>query len=188
LSASDPEDRLVISRQRASLLCALWLLAGTGCASLELGVARLLPDGACECPGRLPPSQQLEGDFRILQRARLQGESLDWQLQLVAEKRGDALVLLGFDALGGKLFAVSQRGEEVEVERPRGRLPRPPVDLLRDFHRARSASEAAPPEPGIRIERPQPAEVSIEHERCGYRTRLVTLEETPLPPRDEASP
>jgi hypothetical protein len=173
----------VVSRERVAALCLSLLLAGTGCAWLGLGVARLLPDGARECPGRLPPSQQLEGDFRVRQRARVQAESLDWRLELVAEKRGDALVLVGLDAFGGKLFVVSQQGEEVAVERPRGRLPRPPVDLLRDFHRARPASEAEPPEPGIRIERPQPAEVSIEHERCGYRTRLVTLEETPLPDR-----
>jgi hypothetical protein len=171
----------VISHKRAAALCVISLLAGTGCATLGLGIARLLPDGARECPGRLPPSQQLEGDFRVRQRARVQGESLDWRLELVAEKRGEALVLLGLDAFGGKLFAVSQQGAEVEVERPRGRLPRPPVDLLRDFYRSRPASEAAPPEPGIRIERAQPGEVSIEHERCGYRTRLVTLEETPLP-------
>ena len=169
--------------KRAAALCVIALVGGTGCASLGLGIARLLPDGACECPGRLPPSQQLEGDFRVRQRARVQGDGLDWRLELVAEKRGDALVLLGLDAFGGKLFAVSQQGEKVAVERQRGRLPRPPVDLLRDFYRARPASPAEAPEPGIRIERPRPGEVSIQHERCGYRTRLVTLEETPLPAR-----
>jgi Protein of unknown function (DUF3261) len=174
-----------VIRSGSAALGLVLLLLETGCASLGLGIARLLPDGARECAGRLPPSQQLEGDFRVRQRARVQGESLDWRLELVAEKRGDALVLLGLDAFGGKLFAVSQQGAEVEVERPRGRLPRPPVDLLRDFHRSRPASEAAPPEPGIRIERAQPGEVSIEHDRCGYRTRLVTLEETPLPLRGE---
>jgi hypothetical protein len=173
-----------VTRQ-VSALCLLVLLPATGCASLGLGLARLLPDGARECPGRLPPSQQLEGDFRVRQRARVQGESLDWRLELVAEKRGDSLVLVGLDSFGGKLFAVSQRGDELSVERPRGRLPRPPVDLLRDFHRTRPASQAAQPEPGIRIDRPQPGEVSIEHERCGYHTRLVTLEETPLAPRGE---
>jgi hypothetical protein len=33
----------------------------------------------------------------------------------------------GLDTFGGKLFAISQQGEQVSVERPRGRLPRPPV-------------------------------------------------------------
>jgi hypothetical protein len=162
----------------AGLLC---LLAIFGCASLGLGVARLLPDGARECPGRLPPIEPLEDDFRVRQRVRVQGEDLDWQLELVAEKRADVLVLVGLDPFGGELFAVRQRGSEVRVERPRGRLPRPPTDLLRDFQRARLVG--APPEPEIRLERPQPGEVTIEHERCGYRTRLVTLEDEPLPAR-----
>ena len=180
--------KLARLRLAALFACArfagwLSLLLATGCASLGLGLARLLPDGARECPGPLPAVEPGQGDFRVHQRARVQGEDLDWRLELVAEKRGDALVLVGLDAFGGKLFAVSQQADEVSVERPRGRLPRPPADLLRDFHRARPASEAAPPEPGVRIERPRPGEVSIEHERCGYRTRLVTLEETPLPAR-----
>jgi hypothetical protein len=146
-----------------------------------MGVARLLPDGARECPGRLLPSEQIEGEFRSRQRVRVQGEDLDWQLELAVEKRADVLVLVGLDPFGGELFTIRQRGSEVQVERPRGRLPRPATDLLRDFQRARL--EGTPPEPGIRLERPQPGEVTIEHERCGYRTRLVTLEEAPLPAR-----
>jgi hypothetical protein len=162
----------------AGLIC---LLAVFGCASLGLRVARLLPDGARECPGRLAPIEALEDDFRARQRARVQGEDLDWRLELVAEKRADVLVLVGLDTFGGELFALTQRGSELSVERPRGRLPLPPADLLRDFQRAREVHAA--PEPGIRIERPRPGEVTIEHERCGYRTRLVTLEDEPLPAR-----
>ncbi len=167
----------------AAGLCFSWLLPAMGCAWLGLGVARVLPDGSRECPGRLLPTQQIEGEFRIRQRVRVQGEDLDWRLELVAQKRGDVLVLVGLDAFGAKLFAVTQRGTEISVERPRGRLPLPPTDLLRDFQRARLAAEGATPEPGVRLERPQPGEVTIEHERCGYRTRLVTLEEAPLPAR-----
>jgi hypothetical protein len=145
----------------------------------------MLPDGARECPGRLLSTRQMEGEFRSRQRVRVQGEELDWRLDLVAEKRADVLVLIGLDAFGAKLFTVTQRGTEIRVERPRGRLPLPPADLLRDFQRARVAQSDLAPEPGVRLERPQPGEVTIEHERCGYRTRLVTLEETPLPARGE---
>jgi hypothetical protein len=167
-------------RLAARSACLLAWLPLAGCASLGLGLARLLPDAARECPGRLLPAEQIQGDFRVRQRARVQNdEGLDWRLELIAEKRADLLVLVGLDTFGGKLFAVTQRGSRVRVERPRGRLPRPPADLLRDFQRTRLAAEAAP-EPGVQIERPQPGEVSIEHGRCGYRTRLVTLEEAPL--------
>ena len=169
----------------AAGLCLAWLLPVMGCASLGLGLARVLPDGGRECPGRLVPTQEIEGDFRIRQRVRVQGEGLDWRLEMVAQKRGDVLVLVGLDAFGAKLFAATQRGTEVMVERPRGRLPLPPTDLLRDFHRARFAGEDWPPEPDVRLERPKRDEVTIEHERCGYRTRLVTLEDEPLPARGE---
>lgn len=172
----------------AAGLCLAWLLPVMGCASLGLGLARALPDAGHECPGPLVPTQEIEGDFRIRQRVRVQGEDLDWRLELIAQKRGDELVLVGLDTFGGKSFVVTQRGTDVSVERPRGRLPLPPIDLLRDFHRARLISEDAPPEPGVRLERPNLGEVSIEHERCGYRALLVTLEEAPLPPRGGTGP
>jgi hypothetical protein len=168
--------------------CLACLLALTGCASLGLALARALPDGGRECPGRLLPTGQIEGEFRIRQRARVQGEDLDWQLELVAQKRGDALVLIGLDTFGAKSFVVTQRGSQVSVERPRGRLPLPPIDLLRDFHRARLFPDGAPPEPGVTVSRAGGDEVTIEHERCGYRIRLVTLEQATLPPSDEPRP
>jgi hypothetical protein len=166
----------VPERARAAALCLSWLLSATGCASLGLAVARLLPDRARECPGRLLPTWQLGGDFRVRQRVRVQGEDLDWRLELAAEKRADALVLVGLDAFGAELFSLTQRGTEIRVERPRGRLPLPPIDLLRDFQRARLGEADAAPEPDIRVERPRPGVVTIEHERCGYQTRLVRIE------------
>ena len=180
----NPEPR-VARQASAAGLCLAWLLPVLGCASLGLGLARVLPDGARECPGRLVPTQEIQGEFRIRQHVHVQGEGLDWQLELVAQKRGDVLVLVGLDTFGAKLFALTQHGSEVSVERPRGRLPLPPTDLLRDFHRARLAGEDAPPEPGVTLERPKRDEVTIQHERCGYRTRLVTFEEVPLPARGE---
>jgi Protein of unknown function (DUF3261) len=162
-------------------LCLACLLAATGCASFALALARVLPDGGRECPGRLLPTGEIAAGFRVRERARVQGGDLDWRLELVAEKSGEVLVLIGLDAFGSKAFVVTQRGSDVSVERPRGRLPLPPIDLLRDLHRARLLPESLPPEPGVRIER-SGDEVTIEHERCGYRIRLVTLEpESPSP-------
>jgi hypothetical protein len=165
--------------------CLAWLLSATACAPLGLALARVSPDGGRECPGRLLPTQEIAGEFRSRQRARVQAEGLDWRLELVAQKRGDELVLIGLEAFGAKAFAVTQRGTEVSVDRPRGRLPWPPINLLRDFHRARLASDHAPPEPGVALAYPSPGEVTIEHPGCGYRTQLVLLEDAPLPPPGE---
>ena len=134
--------------RRAPPGCA-WraLLPALGCAWLGLGLARVLPDAARECPGRLLPTQQIEGEFRSRQRVRVQGEDLDWRLELVAEKRADVLVLVGLDAFGGKLFAVTQRGTEISVERPRGRLPLPADRSAPRFPAGRSPRRMRRPSP-----------------------------------------
>ena len=46
---------------------------------------------------------------------------------------------------------LTQQGTDVVVERPRGRLPLPPIDLLRDLHRARFSPAAAASEDGVTL-------------------------------------
>ena len=108
-----------------------------GCARLGLAFYRALPDRGRECPGPLVPTEEMGGgDFLLEQNARVQGEGLDWALTLVSQKRGSRLVVVGLDPFGAKLFTLTQQGSEVTVERPAGRLPLPPVNLLRDLQRA----------------------------------------------------
>jgi hypothetical protein len=89
--------------------------------------------------------------------------------------------LIGLDAFGGKQFRLTQTGSEVAVERPRGRLPLPPINLLLDWQRVRLAMPGAAPEAGVSVTRADDGFVTIEHASCGYRVTFVTLEETPLP-------
>ena len=174
------------SRTAVSLAAVALLAPLLGCAALGLGVARALPDGRRECPGSLVPTQQIAGEFLLRQRVRVRGEGLDWQLTLVAQKRGDTLVLIGLDAFGGKQFVLTQRGSEVAIERPRGRLPLPPIDLLRDLQRARLAP--AEPEAGVRLVRSGDGAVTIEHTDCGYSATFVTIDATSLPGAGAAPP
>jgi len=175
----------VRSQARRGLAALAALAATLGCASLGLGLARALPDGGRECPGALVPTQQIAGDFMQRQGVRVQGADLDWQLSLVAQKRGDELILIGLDAFGAKQFVLTQLGSQVVVDRPRGRLPFPPINLLRDWQRARAAP-AAGSEPDVTLRRSADGSVTIEHARCGYRATFVTLEEAPLPALEEA--
>jgi hypothetical protein len=169
-----------LGRRAGVALASLFGLAPLlACASLGLGLARALPDGGRECAGALVSTQQIEGEFLLRQRVRVQGEDLDWRLTLVAQKRGDRLVVIGFDAFGGKEFVLTQQGTEVAVERPRGRLPLPPIDLLRDLHRLRFLPPAAASADGVTLLRSGEGEVTIEHPRCGYRATWVALEATP---------
>jgi hypothetical protein len=151
-----------------------------GCASLGLGLARALPDQRRECPGVVVPTQQIEGEFLSRQRVRVQAEGLDWRLTLVIQKRGDTLILVGLDAFGAKEFVLTQSGSDVVVERPRGRLPLSPTDLLRDLHRTRFARGGSESEDGVTLQRSADGAVTIQHARCGYTTTWIAFDETPL--------
>src|SRR5271166_5707214 len=152
----------------------------SGCATLGLALSRALPDRGRECPGPLVPPEEVPGDFILRQNVRVEGEDLEWALTLVSQKRGPTLVLVGLDPFGAKLFTLTQRGTEVTVERPRGRLPLPPVNLLRDLQRARFGRPGTPPEPGVTIVSDQAGTVRIQHAACGYNTTLVTVKEDAL--------
>ncbi len=98
------------------------------------------------CPGSLRPTQQIEGELRLRLRMRLQASELDAALELAVEKRGDELVVIGFDPFGVKSFSLVQRGLEVEVEGlPPAVLPTAPLNVLRDLHRARFLALETPP-------------------------------------------
>jgi hypothetical protein len=116
----------------------------------------------------------------LRQNVRVQGEGLDWALTLVSQKRGPSLVLVGLDPFGAKLFTLTQRGSAVTVERPSGRLPLPPVNLLRDLQRTRFGRPGTPPEPGVTIASDEPGTIRIHHDGCGYDTTFVTVKEEDL--------
>jgi hypothetical protein len=108
----------------------LWL---AGCVHLPWG-RRHVP----VCPGQLVSTDAMAGDFLLRQRVRVEAGGRSFALRLVTQKRGGALLQVGFDPLGAKLFTLHQRGTQVEVDA----LPAPvlevePANLLRDLHRVR---------------------------------------------------
>lgn len=124
-----------------------WLVWGV---ALLAGVAGCVqgPGGPAipACPGSLRPTQQIEGELRLRMRMRLQASELDAALELAVEKRGDELVVVGFDPFGVKSFSLVQRGLEVDVEGlPPAVLPTAPLNVLRDLHRVRFLALDAPP-------------------------------------------
>ena len=130
-------DRRRHRRVLVALLVAL-LVASTlaaGCRQLPPPLrARALRD----CPGPLVATDAIAGDFLVRQRVLVTAGGTSWPLQLVAQKRGDVLTLLGFHPLGVKLFTLQQRGLRVTVDAaPAPLLEIPPRNLLRDFHRER---------------------------------------------------
>jgi hypothetical protein len=98
-----------------------------------------------EAPGRYPGAYLLRQHVTV--RVGEGGGSLD----VVVQKRGDELVLLGLTPLGTRAFLLRQRGLAVEHEHYAGpELPFPPVFVLYDVHRALLRPPLPGSGPGLR--------------------------------------
>jgi hypothetical protein len=146
------------------------------CAIAALACANL-PPRLRRCDGPLRSTQEIAGDFTRHERIRVRGGRVDESFGLVLQKRGEKLVMLGTNAFGAKVFAVTQVGIALETKSFVGRaLSVPPENILRDLHRAHfltpeqqqtSQRTAEPTEHGVRI----------ESKRCGYESVLIELSE-----------
>lgn len=132
-----------------------------GCASLPGFGPRI-----ARCPGPLPDAASIPGgDFLLREKLRVKGPEVELGLELVAERRGERLVLVGFDAFGARVFSVEQRGAEVAIDSRLGRaLALPPENALRDWHAAR------------RVERSDEPRVELARPGCDYRASFVRVE------------
>lgn len=119
---------------RRCAAAALLLVVGVAACRHLPARGRALPD----CPGQWVATEAIAGDFLLRQRVRIEAAARVFSLQLVVQKRGDELVLVGLDPFGAKLFTVRQRGLEVSVDAvPPPVLEVAPLNLLRDLHRER---------------------------------------------------
>jgi hypothetical protein len=152
--------------KRAAL--ALLLVAAGGCAT-----ARWLlhpPPRLAACPGPIPSTGTLAGGDRVWHdRARYRGAAVDAGFSLVAEKRGERLVLVGLDAFGARAFSVTQERLAVEADARMGRaLAVPPETVLRDWHALRAAGAALH------------APLTLARPECGYEVTLVAESQRPV--------
>ena len=147
-------------------LCAAFGALALGCAALQVATAPRISD----CDGPLVASADIPGgDFRLRERVRFAGEGVDLGLELLAERRGARLVVIGFNAFGARVFSLVQQGVAVEVDAPLGRaLAVPPENALRDLHEARFFH----PESGDRVEVRRPG--------CDYSATFVRVERRAL--------
>jgi hypothetical protein len=153
-------------RRAAGAACVA--LAATGCALLRIP---RLPPRLADCPAPLASTASLPpGDFRLRDQARFVGRSVDAGFDLVVEKHGRRVVVVGLDPFGTRAFSVVQEGTDVEARSFLGpALAVPPENVLRDLHAARFADPHAP------------ARVTVERPECGYTATFVTVERSGLP-------
>ena len=161
-------------RRRARVGLALLVVvvacgAGLGCRTLRHVLDP--PPRLAPCRGPIAPVAALPGgDFLLRERVRVRGDGVDAGFELVAERRGDRLVLVGLNAFGAEAFQLIQQGLDVESASDLGPLlPVPPENLLRDLHAARLA-------------RPHgPQRVEVARPGCGYTATFVRVERRRLP-------
>ncbi|HKA15525.1 MAG TPA: DUF3261 domain-containing protein [Myxococcota bacterium] len=137
-----------------------------GCAAMPLSRLPRIPD----CDGPLLSTADIPGgDFRLRERVRIAGDGVDLGLELLAERRADRLVVVGFNEFGARIFSAVQRGLEVETESKLGRaLEVSPENVLRDLHEARFLH-------------PEAGERAVVHRAgCDYTATFVRIERKAL--------
>jgi hypothetical protein len=152
--------------RRAAFGAVLAALPWLGCAWLPIATADRIGD----CPGPLLPAGEIPGgDFRLRERVRITGGGVDLGLELLAERRADRLVLIGFNEFGARVFSAVQSGSAVEIDAKLGRaLAVPPANVLRDLHEARFFH----PETGERVD--------VHRAGCDYTATFVRVERRAL--------
>jgi len=146
--------------RRCAALLLLGALAASGCASLWW---LDLPPRLADCPGAIPSTEALPaGDLVWRDRVRYRGGEVDVGFALVAEKRGERLVLVGLNSFGARVLSLTQEGLAVDADARVGRLLQvPPETVLRDWHTARAAGLEAP------------GSLSLARPACGYEATFV---------------
>lgn len=113
----------------------LLMLSGA-CAKRQDAPAEPPALSEADYPGEL--ARTLAGpDFMARQRLRGIARGREIGGEVVVQKQGDALMLVGLTPFGTKAFVARQQGaeERVEVFAPEGKLPFPPRFMLLDVHR-----------------------------------------------------
>jgi len=126
------------------------------------------------CPGPVVSSHELPGgDFLLRERVRVEGEGEDGRVdagfELVVERRGGRLAVVGLNPFGAKAFSLVQRGRVVQSETHLPRLPLPPENLLYDLHAARFAPDRGGPGGS-------PDRVDVARIGCGYAVTFSRAE------------
>ncbi len=138
-------------------------------------------------PGTLSPPGEIARDFLWQQRIVARYGDREEGFDVVLQKQGDQLVLIGLTPFGTKAFVLTQTGTELEfqplIDQP---APFPPRFVLLDVHRA--IFPALPGEPGPRPDGEHRGEVDgeevVEVWAAGRLTRRTFRRLDAKPPGD----
>ena len=143
-------------------------------AALRVSAFALLALAACGAPPTPAPAQDryptrlvdpatLAGDFSLEQQITITHPEGEHSFHAVLEKHGASLVLLALGPHGGRGFAWTQTGQDVEFQRfiP-VELPFPPRYVLEDVHRVWFLATHPPASGEGEVERDEDGEHEVE--------------------------
>lgn len=122
---------LALRLSRLGALIAL-VLSTTSCAWTWAFHQR---GATANCPTEIVSMDLVPEDFVLRERQRILSREHKIMLELVVEKHGSTLVLVGLHRMGQKAFKIVQKGGRVSVQTYWGRPAVRPINVLRDFHR-----------------------------------------------------
>ncbi len=163
----------------ALLICT----AVYGCAGIALRLYQ--PAQIADCREPIPSTQNLpKTDF--VRRFRFQVDALgDTQvsqgIEVVAQKRGSKMTVVGLSRFGAKLFTVLQDGREVTVDTPVKALQNvAPHNVLRDLYRWPFGIDHGKDVRVLVADDRRSAKIT--NDICGYTTTIVEVGNPHLAP------
>ena len=158
-----------------ALVLATWLaiVGASGCMTVGLW----LNSGPRidDCGGPIPSAQTLTGDLDRRLRVEVTAGEIAEGFEVVVQKRGDRLVVVGLSRFGQRAFSIVQEGEEVKVDSRMKPIERvAPINILRDlyvwpFHVTEVSA-------GIRLKVAEDRRTAeLTREVCDYTTTIVDL-------------
>ncbi len=131
------------------------------------------PRSIGDCPAEIRSTDEILGDFTVRHLVTVSAKDVNFPFELIVQKKGRELVLIGLSPLGAKLFTVIQTGIETHVDAlPSAVLPIPPLNVLRDLHRLRFP---VPNAPTVDLD-----QTIFDNAGCHYSIHFETLSEEPL--------
>jgi hypothetical protein len=166
-------------------LAPLALLSLAACTHVPVPVEMVVhpPPKLTDCPGDLRSTEEIQGEWTVHERIHVVGGGVDESYQLVLQKTGPKLVLLGLTPFGAKAFSVTQIGLSTWPESYMGPIqPVPPLNVLRDVHRAHFRVVEEPALDPRAVTRDPEGVVHVKAESCGYESALAPISANLIPP------
>ena len=136
---------------RAALAC-LVVAAALGCGGPPRTHTVINTNSPAEYPGVLHDPKTLRQDFMVRQtltiKTRHEGKPVEGELDVILQKQGDTLLIVGFGPMNAKAFTLTQKGDRIEFAQFMGPpLPFSPRNIVVDVHRVYFKRLPAPTEP-----------------------------------------